>query len=229
MIKMTVDSNLASWLKDKHGVSCPELLTDTLDALYAVGPGARATAQAKEKARHALLKYSAGTVYYDVLPRTPVGRVYVAISARGVIAVSFGPTERAFLDRVRKETGTLATRAPEKSASAIRQMSEYLAGKRTAFDLPLDLSQVTEFRRRVLLAALKIPRGQIATYAEIARRIGRPKAARAVGQALGSNPIPIVIPCHRVLASDGSLRGYSGGKGLATKAQLLKIEGVRLA
>ncbi len=225
MFKMTADSNVAVWLKDKPGRPAPGLLTDALDALYAAGPGARATAQAKEKARRALLKYSAGAVYYDVLPRTPVGPVYVATSARGVIAVSFGPTERAFLDRVRKETGALAARAPKKNASAIRQMREYLAGKRAAFDLPLDLGLLTEFRRRVLLAALKIPRGQIVTYAEIARRIGQPKAARAVGQALGSNPIPIVIPCHRVLASDGSLGGYSGGKGVKTKVRLLKLEG----
>jgi methylated-DNA-[protein]-cysteine S-methyltransferase len=225
MIKMTADSNVAVWLKDKPGRPAPGLLTDALDTLYAAGPGARATAQAKEKARRALLKYSPGAVYYDVLPRTPVGPVYVATGARGVIAVSFGPTERAFLDRVRKETGALATRAPKENASAIRQMREYLAGKRAAFDLPLDLSQMTEFRRRVLMAALKIPRGQVATYAEIARRIGQPKAARAVGQALGSNPIPIVIPCHRVLASDGSLGGYSGGKGVKTKVRLLKLEG----
>lgn len=225
MIKMTADNNVAAWLKDKPGRPAPGLLTDALDALYAAGPGARATAQAKEKVRRALLKYSAGAVYYDVLPRTPVGPVYVATGARGVIAVSFGPTERAFLDRVRKETGALAARAPKKNASAIRQMREYLAGKRAAFDLPLDLSQMTEFRRCVLMAALKIPRGQVATYAEIARRIGKPKAARAVGQALGSNPIPIVIPCHRVLASDGSLGGYSGGKGVKTKVRLLKLEG----
>ncbi len=225
MIRMTADNNLAVWLKDKPGRPTPELVTDALDALYAPEPGARVTAQAKDKARRALLKHSAGAIYYDVLPRTPVGPVYVATSARGVIAVSFGPTERAFLDRVRKETGALATRAPKENAGAIRQVRDYLAGKRAAFDLPLDLGQLTDFRRRVLLAALKIPRGQMATYAEIARRIGQPKAARAVGQALGNNPMPIVIPCHRVLASDGSLGGYSGGKGVKTKMRLLKLEG----
>ena len=225
MIRMTADNNLAVWLKDKPGRPTPELVTDALDALYAAEPGARVTAQAKDKARRALLKHSAGAIYYDVLPRTPVGPVYVATSARGVIAVSFGPTERAFLDRVRNETGALATRAPKENAGAIRQVRDYLAGKRAAFDLPLDLGQLTDFRRRVLLAALKIPRGQMATYAEIARRIGQPKAARAVGQALGNNPMPIVIPCHRVLASDGSLGGYSGGKGVKTKMRLLKLEG----
>src|SRR3972149_1082691 len=84
-----------------------------------------------------------------------------------------------------------------------------------------------EFQRRVLLAALKIPHGQVTTYGEIARRIGHPKAARAVGQALGHNPIPLVIPCHRVLGADGSLHGYGAGKGVPTKAWLLTLEGAR--
>ena len=89
----------------------------------------------------------------------------------------------------------------------------------------MDLSAITDFQRQVLLAACQIPRGQVVTYTDIARRIGRPKAARAVGQALSRNPVPIVVPCHRVLAADGSLRGYTGGGGLHTKRQLLTLEG----
>jgi methylated-DNA-[protein]-cysteine S-methyltransferase len=108
-------------------------------------------------------------------------------------------------------------------------VGQYLAGRRQAFDLPVDLSAVTSFQREVLLAACQIPRGQVRTYAEVARQIGRPKAARAVGQALASNPVPIVVPCHRVLAADGSLRGYTGGGGLRTKRRLLTLEGVAVA
>ena len=97
------------------------------------------------------------------------------------------------------------------------QIKDYLNGERTNFEIPIDLSSLTNFQRQVLLATLQIPRGQIVTYGEIARRIGNPKSMRAVGQALGRNPIPIVIPCHRVIASNGSLGGYSGGGGLETK------------
>jgi methylated-DNA-[protein]-cysteine S-methyltransferase len=106
-------------------------------------------------------------------------------------------------------------------------VGEYLSGRRTAFDVPVDLSRMTAFQQEVLAAACQIPRGQVRTYSDLARQIGRPKAARAVGQALGSNPVPIVVPCHRVLAADGSLRGYSGGGGIATKARLLRLEGAR--
>jgi methylated-DNA-[protein]-cysteine S-methyltransferase len=105
---------------------------------------------------------------------------------------------------------------------------QYLQGRRRTFDLPVDLRHLTPFQQRVLHAAQAVPRGQVSTYGQIARRIGRPRAARAVGQALGSNPIPIVIPCHRVLASDGSLHGYSGRGGIKTKAWLLRLEEARL-
>ncbi|NIL95766.1 MAG: methylated-DNA--[protein]-cysteine S-methyltransferase, partial [Planctomycetales bacterium] len=100
----------------------------------------------------------------------------------------------------------------------------YLEGSRLTFDLPLDLRRVTDFQRQVLQAAAGVPRGQVTTYGEIARQIGKPNAARAVGQALGRNPVPIVIPCHRVIAADGSLRGYSGGGGIRSKAKLLQLE-----
>jgi len=165
-------------------------------------------------------------IFYDLLPRTPIGAVWVAVNARGLIAVGFGGTERAFVAAVHKKTGAAAMRSSPKAAAAVRQLRDYLAGKRRAFDLPVDLSLQTDFQQRVLFAAREIPRGQIATYTDIARRIGRPTAARAVGQALRQNPLPIVIPCHRVLAADGSLRGYLGS-GTQTKAWLLEFEGAR--
>ncbi|HEY4721255.1 MAG TPA: methylated-DNA--[protein]-cysteine S-methyltransferase, partial [Anaerolineae bacterium] len=155
--------------------------------------------------------------------------LFVAVNERGLVALDFGLRESDFVARVQRRTKATLIRSREKTAEALRQVEDYLAGKRTTFDLPLDMSLMTDFQRRVLLAALKIPRGQYRTYHEIAQAIGKPKASRAVGQALGHNPVPIVIPCHRVLGSDGSLHGYSGGGGLKTKAWLLELEGVRLS
>ena len=106
-------------------------------------------------------------------------------------------------------------------ADARAQLSEYFAGDRKEFDLPLKLNG-TEFQVSVLEALLNIPYGQTTSYGEIARRIGRPKAVRAVGAANGRNPIPIVVPCHRVIGSTGDLTGFGGG--LDTKEALLRLE-----
>lgn len=106
-------------------------------------------------------------------------------------------------------------------ADACRQLREYFAGERQAFDIPLQLSG-TEFQVSVLEALRKIPYGQTASYGEIAKRIGRPRAVRAVGAANGRNPIPIVVPCHRVIGSTGDLTGFGGG--LDTKEALLRLE-----
>ena len=106
-------------------------------------------------------------------------------------------------------------------ADACRQLREYFAGERQAFDIPLQLSG-TEFQVSVLEALREIPYGQTASYGEIARRIGRPRAVRAVGAANGRNPIPIVVPCHRVIGSTGDLTGFGGG--LDTKEALLRLE-----
>jgi len=102
-----------------------------------------------------------------------------------------------------------------------KQFEEYFSGKRRKFTLPLDL-QGTAFDQKVWKATQKIPYGQVRTYKEIAKMIGKPNASRAVGNALGRNPIPIIIPCHRVIASDGTLGGYSSG--LKIKKILLRLE-----
>jgi methylated-DNA-[protein]-cysteine S-methyltransferase len=104
---------------------------------------------------------------------------------------------------------------------AARQLDEYFARKRTDFDLPLSLSG-TEFQQQVWLTLAEIPYGETISYAELARWVGRPQAFRAVGQANGANPIPVVLPCHRVIAADGSIGGYGGG--LSAKRLLLALE-----
>jgi methylated-DNA-[protein]-cysteine S-methyltransferase len=110
-------------------------------------------------------------------------------------------------------------------ASVVRQVVEYVDGRRKTFDLALDLSFLTAFQQAVLTECARIPRGEVASYAELARRVGKPLAFRAVGNTMRINPIPIVIPCHRVVGSDG-IGGYGGG--LAVKRQLLALEGVDL-
>jgi len=110
------------------------------------------------------------------------------------------------------------------SAEAAHQIDEYLTGKRKAFDLPLKM-EGTDFQKRVWNELCKIPYGETAAYGDIAERVGSPNAYRAVGSACGANPIPIVVPCHRVVASNGGLGGFGGG--LALKKRLMEIEGIQ--
>ena len=115
-------------------------------------------------------------------------------------------------------------RAPRAVAAARRELDEYFAGRRRAFDLAVDLRGVTPFSVTVLTELAKVPYGRTATYGELALRAGRPKAARAVGMVMNRNPIPIVLPCHRIVGASGSLVGYGGG--LDRKELLLRLEGV---
>lgn len=108
---------------------------------------------------------------------------------------------------------------------AVQQLSEYFAKGRETFEIPLDLpDSVSDFQREVYDRLLGIPYGHVVSYGRVARDIGKPDMARAVGQAAGSNPVPILVPCHRVVASDGSLTGFGGG--LPAKIALLKLEGI---
>ncbi len=227
--EMNDDARLAGWLKDAPAAGTRgDTLTEALDTLYATGPSVAATARVQARLRGIVARAAARPVHYDVAPNTAIGPVFVAVSERGLMAVRFGIDEPAFIEALRRQTGTTPERSTAKAGRAARQMAEYLAGRRQAFDMPVDLSAITDFQRQVLLAACQIPRGQVVTYTDLARRIGKPGAARAVGQALSRNPVPIVVPCHRVLAADGSLRGYLGSQGTATKERLLRLEGVSM-
>ena len=110
--------------------------------------------------------------------------------------------------------------------TAQKELEAYFGGKLTMFTFPMDISCGTEFQRSVWREIQKIKFGQVKTYADIAKAIGKPLAARAVGGAVGSNPIPLAIGCHRVLGASGKITGYSGGKGLPTKRVLLDLEGI---
>ena len=117
----------------------------------------------------------------------------------------------------------------KKIAPYAKELSEYLNGKRSAFTIPIDWSLFRPFQREALQVVFRIPYGETCTYHDIAIEIGRPNASRAVGRANATNPMPIVIPCHRVIGRDGKLHGYGGGEGLKTKEWLLKMEGAVMA
>lgn len=181
-------------------------------------------AQSRDRSRQAVLAWYAETapvIRWDRV-NAPFGPLYVAVSDRGLRRVGFPDEADSFLDGVDRRARIMHD--PAAVAPYATQLAEYFAGKRRSFDLPVDMRDLRPFQRSVLEVALRIPLGSVWTYSQVAQAIGKPRAARAVGQALGNNPVPIVVPCHRVIASTGRLQGYAGG--LAIKQQLLALEGV---
>jgi methylated-DNA-[protein]-cysteine S-methyltransferase len=155
---------------------------------------------------------------------SPVGELFVAVTPRGVATIAFdGENRDALLDRLARELSPRVVTAARATDDVRRELDEYFGGARRRFDLRLDRRLMSPFMRDVLGATARVSFGDLATYGEIADRIGRPKASRAVGAALGANPIPIVIPCHRVVGANGKLTGYGGG--LPRKELLLRLEG----
>jgi methylated-DNA-[protein]-cysteine S-methyltransferase len=217
-----------SWLGDRRKTAEAGTLARDLDDLYAAGPKPAAWERARQALTTGLRERAPLPVSYTRVVRSPVGPLWVAVSEKGLVAVEYDRPEAAFQRDLERRLRRPVVRAEGPTEEARRQVFEYLNGRRRSFSLSIDLRHLTAFQRRVLEAAQAVPRGQVATYGQIARRIGRPRAARAVGQALGSNPVPIVIPCHRVLASDGRLGGYSGRGGLRTKEKLLRLEGAMM-
>jgi methylated-DNA-[protein]-cysteine S-methyltransferase len=180
-----------------------------------------------ERAALRLAEHAAGDGLVDVAYTTvdsPVGSVLVAATHRGLVRISFG-NERA--DTVVEQLSSLISprvlEVPSYFDGVRRELDEYFEGRRTSFDLPLDWRLTRGFNRQVLRRTAEIPYGQVSTYSKVAAAAGSPRAYRAAGNALGSNPIPIVVPCHRVLHSGGGLGGYGGG--LETKEFLLRLEG----
>lgn len=162
---------------------------------------------------------------------TPFGTMYVAATGSGLVRISWQqPDDDAFVRELeRRFPGQTVVRDAEQPAlrEAERQLTEYFAGRRSRFELSVDLGSLSKFERRVLEEARRIPAGEVVCYSELARRIGKPRAARAVGNALGRNPVAIVVPCHRIVRRDGSLGGYGGG--VEWKERLLTLEGALLA
>jgi methylated-DNA-[protein]-cysteine S-methyltransferase len=162
---------------------------------------------------------------YDVVD-TPVGRLLLAATDHGLLRIAFDPEPEHHLEYLAEVAGPRVLRAPRSVASVRRELDEYFEGRRREFDVSLDLRGTTPFTSRVLAELARVPYGGTATYGELAARAGRPAAARAVGTVMHRNPIPIVLPCHRVIGANGSLVGYGGG--LERKEQLLRLEGAIL-
>jgi methylated-DNA-[protein]-cysteine S-methyltransferase len=154
---------------------------------------------------------------------SPVGTLLVATTDAGVVRIGFAGEVDDVLDDLARRVSPRVLRRPDRLDGARRELDEYFAGRRTEFEMPLDRTLIGPFGRRVLGRTSQIPYGQVAAYTEVARDIGAPRAARAVGNALGANPIPVVIPCHRVVRTGGALGGYGGG--LPRKRALLELEG----
>ena len=162
------------------------------------------------------------TVGYGIVD-SPLGPLWIAVGPKGVLAIHYGAEPDApELARIVRRYGPGVLPDARKADPVARQLDQYWSGKRTSFDVAVDLSPLTDFQRRILGATARVPFGEVSTYAKVAAKAGSEKASRAAGQALGSNPIPIVVPCHRILASDGSLGGYAGG--LDAKRRLLGLE-----
>ncbi|MFF4271511.1 methylated-DNA--[protein]-cysteine S-methyltransferase [Streptomyces sp. NPDC001536] len=161
---------------------------------------------------------------------TDIGPLLLAATREGLVNVVFHATEAVrdhALDRLASRLGTEPVEAPGSPllAEAIRQVEAYFAGTRHDFELPLDWSLISGFNREVLRElASGVPFGSVVGYGDLAGRVGQPGAAQAVGAAMGANPLPVVVPCHRVVESDGGIGGFGGG--LETKRKLLALEGV---
>jgi len=163
-------------------------------------------------------------VAYGVLD-SPLGPLTVMVTPRGLVRLSYGDELiEAQLDELAERVSPRILEAPGRTDVVRRQLDEYFEGGRHRFDLPIDWRLVRGFAGEVLRATARIPFGRVSSYREIATDAGSPNAYRAAGNALGSNPIPIIVPCHRVLHAGGGLGGYTGG--LDRKRFLLDLEGV---
>ena len=147
---------------------------------------------------------------------SPIGRLGVVTSSDDVVKVLFES------DEIDDERGRIS--AANDVPHAARELAEYFSGQRRDFTVPLDFRFVSGFRADVLRELARVPFGETTTYGELARKVGNPKAVRAVGSACANNPLPLLVPCHRVLRADGTLGGYRGG--LEAKCLLLELEGI---
>ena len=174
-------------------------------------------------------KTSLSPLYIAPLAGTPLGDLWLAVSDDGLAAVTWSADQGAFEAWLYRRFKRPVQPDARRCAEAAAQLRAYLDGKRRDFDLAIDWALLRPFQRAVLQATFAIPCGETRTYGDLAREIGRPNAARAVGRAEATNPMPLVIPCHRVIGTDGGLHGYGGGDGLPTKEWLLRLEKAVLA
>ncbi|MDH4333944.1 MAG: methylated-DNA--[protein]-cysteine S-methyltransferase [Chloroflexota bacterium] len=175
----------------------------------------------------ALARRAADAGLLDVAYATadsPMGELTVFVTPRGLVRLAYpGEPQGELMAELAARVSPRILRAPGPTDEVRRELDDYFSGRRRAFEVPLDWSLVRGFARGVLRATAEVPFGAVTTYGWVAAEAGSPRGARAAGNALGSNPIPIVLPCHRVLHADGGLGGYTGG--LDRKRFLLTLEG----
>jgi methylated-DNA-[protein]-cysteine S-methyltransferase len=171
--------------------------------------------------REAAIQAGLVDVSFDVAD-TQIGPLLLAVTERGLCRISFDPEPDREAETLARTFGVRVLRAPRELDSVRRELDEYFEGRRRDFDLPLDLRGREGFSRDILERLAKVPYGEVTTYKSLAVEAGNPRAARAVGTIMNRNPIPIVLPCHRVVGSNGSLVGYGGG--LERKRLLLDLE-----
>jgi methylated-DNA-[protein]-cysteine S-methyltransferase len=164
-------------------------------------------------------------VGYDLVD-SPLGELFVATTPRGLCRIAYDAEPEAHVERLARSYGARVLRAPRALDEAKRELDDYFEGRRHDFELDTDLRLGGDFQAAVLRELAAVPYGRVTTYGELAARAGRPRAARAVGTVMNRNPIPIVLPCHRVVGANGSLTGYGGG--LDRKQALLKLEGATI-
>ena len=163
---------------------------------------------------------------YAMMTDTPVGTIGLAAGEAGLCRLDYVKSEQHFLERILDAFGDRPVVRTEKLDPARRELDQYFAGKRLDFELKVDWSTVLSgFARKVLQATARIPAGQVLSYGDVAAKAGNPRASRAAGNALHANPVAIIVPCHRIVRSDGSLGGYGGG--VPNKVWLLEHEGAR--
>jgi methylated-DNA-[protein]-cysteine S-methyltransferase len=158
---------------------------------------------------------------------SPVGRLVAAVTPQGLVRLAYEDFNGGLdvvLDGLATRLSPRILEAPARLDGVRRELDEYFAGRREAFDFPIDWTLYSDFGKRVLQATAAIPFGHTATYGQVAAQAGNAKASRAAGRALGANPIPIVVPCHRVIGTSGKLTGYTGG--MHRKEALLRLEGI---
>lgn len=165
-------------------------------------------------------------VTFDVMDDTPVGSLLLAVTERGVCRISYDPDPEGQLEQLARHFGPRVLRSSKPLDRVRSELDQYFTGRRRRFDVEPDLRSVAPYHRAVLDELARVEYGTTTTYGALAALTGKPRAARAVGTLMNRNPVPIVLPCHRVVGASGSLTGYGGG--LDRKAYLLRLEGALL-
>jgi len=163
-------------------------------------------------------------IFVDFIEKSQLGSIWIALSMKGLIAVEIGGDKDQFFSKIQNRFQQELIFNRQLTEDVKIQLQEFLNRERIQFQICIDWSVLSNFQQKAMQAVCGIPYGETRTYGQIAKQIGRPHAPRAVGRANATNPMPLIIPCHRLVGADGSLRGYGGGEGVKTKAWLLALE-----